>query len=248
VIQSAQDLGLSASEVQAARDAFDAVGITDGNSTTTTTDIEENPGEDIIVYATEDLQSLSFMRPDGTVIAEGIAPVGIRSKITVTDNGSAIVFVNADNQVHLVLPDWNVTPPTFQQGTVNMTDSQGQNQNQNIRSVAVSRQGNRLAYTRLNLTNEIEVFDFATAGNFAYELYNPTFSNGGENTFDVAFADALEFDYSSDFIMYDALNQIQGLSGVIEYYDIGFLNVWNSEANSPALGNINKLFSGCRRI
>ena len=244
VIQSAQDLGLSASEVQAARDAFDAVGITDGNSTTTTTDIEENPGEDIIVYATEDLQSLSFMRPDGTVIAEGIAPVGIRSKITVTDNGSAIVFVNADNQVHLVLPDWNVTPPTFQQGTVNMTDSQGQNQNQNIRSVAVSRQGNRLAYTRLNLTNEIEVFDFATAGNFAYELYNPTFSNGGENTFDVAFADALEFDYSSDFIMYDALNQIQGLSGVIEYYDIGFLNVWNSEANSPALGNINKLFSG----
>lgn len=244
VIQSAQDLGLSSTEVQAARNAFDAVGITDGNSTTTQTDIEENPGEDIIVYATEDLQSLSFMRPDGTVIAEGIAPVGIRSKITVTDNGSAILFVNADNQVHLVLPDWTTTTPTFTHGVLNLTDNQGQDQNQNIRSVAVSRQGNRVAFTRTTLTNEIQVFDYASGTLFDYELYNPTFSDGGENTFDVAFADAMEFDYSSNYIMYDALNQIQGLSGVIEYYDIGFLNIWNAEADSPALGNISKLFSG----
>ena len=238
VIQSAQDLGLSATEVQAARNAFDAVGITDGNGTTTQTDIEENPGEDIIVYATEDLQSLSFMRPDGSIIAEGVAPVGIRSKITVTDNGGAILFVNADNQVHLVLPDWTTTTPTFTQGVLNIPN------NENISSVAVSRQGNRVAVTRTPLTNSIEVFDFPTSQWYEYELYNPTFSDGGENTFDVAFADAMEFDYSSNFIMYDALNQIQGLSGVIEYYDIGFLNIWNAEADLPSLGNISKLFSG----
>lgn len=238
VIQSAQDLGLSSSEVQAARNAFDAVGITDGNGTTTQTDIEVNPGEDIIVYATEDLQSLSFMRPDGTIIAEGIAPVGIRSKITVTDNGSAIIFVNADNQVHLVLPDWSTTTPTFEHGVLNVPN------NQDISSVAVSRQGNRVAVTRTPLSNMIEVFDYPTAQWYEYELYNPTFSDGGENTFDVAFADAMEFDYSSNYIMYDALNQIQGLSGVIQYYDIGFLNIWNAEADLPSLGNISKLFSG----
>ena len=238
VIQAAQDLNLSANEVQAARNAFDAVGITDGNSTTTQTDIEVNPGENIIVYATEDLQSLSFIRPDGTVIAEGVAPVGIRSKITVTDNGSAIVFVNANNQIHLVLPDWTTSTPTFQQGTLNIPD------NENVRSVAVSRQGNRIAATRTTLDNQIDIFDYPTGQWYEYELYNPTFSNSGENTYDVAFADAIEFDYSSNFIMYDALNQIQGLSGVIEYYDIGFLNVWNESDNSPSLGNISKLFSG----
>ena len=238
VIQAAQDLNLSAAEVQAARNAFDVVGITDGNSTSTPTDIEVNPGEDIIVYATEDLQSLSFMRPDGTMIAEGIAPVGIRSKITVTDNGSAIVFVNSDNQAHVVLPDWTTTTPTFQQGVLNFPN------NENIRSIAASRQGNRVAVTRLDLDNQIDIYDYTTEQWYEYELYNPTFSDGGEKTFNVAFADAMEFDYSSNFVMYDALNQIEGLSGIIEYYDVGFLNIWNAADNSPSLGNISKLFSG----
>ena len=239
VIAAAQDLGLSANEVQAARNAFDAVGITDGNGTTTTTDIEENPGENIIVYATEDLQSLSFMRPDGSLIAEEIAPVGIRSKITVTDNGNAILFVNAENQVHVVLPDWATSPPTFTQGTLNIPN------NENVRSVAVSRQGNRVAVTRTPVANVIEVFDFDSGAWYEYQLFNPTFSQNGENTFDVAFADAMEFDFSSNFIMYDALNQIQGLSGTIEYYDIGFLNIWNPDTNLPPLEpGITKLFNG----
>lgn len=238
VIQAAQDLNLSSNEIQAARNAFDAVGITDGNSTTTSTDIEENPGEDIIVYATEDLQSLSFIRPDGTVIIENIASVGIRSKITVTDNGSAIVFVNADDQVHLVLPDWTTSTPTFQHGVLNIPN------NENIRQVAVSRQGNRIAVTRSPATNTIEIFDFPTDNWYEYELYNPTFSQNGERTYNVAYADALEFDYSSNNIMYDALNEIDGLLGTIRYYDVGFLNIWNETANSPTLGNISKLFSG----
>ncbi len=238
VIQAAQDLNLSSSEVQAARNAFDAVGITDGNSTTNQTDIEVNPGEDIIVYASEDLQSLSFIRPDGTVIIENIASVGIRSKITVTDNGSAIIFVNEDSQVHLVLPDWTTTTPTFQHGVLDIPD------NENISSVAVSRQGNRIAVTRSPFTNLIEMYDFPTGQWYDYELYNPTFSDGGEKTYNVAFADAMEFDYSSNFIMYDALNRIEGQSSVIEYYDVGFLNVWNEAENSPSLGNISKLFSG----
>lgn len=245
VIQSAQDLGLSSNEIQAARDAFDAVGITDGNSTTTPTDIDVNTGEDIIVFATEDLESLTFIRPDGTVIADNVAAgVGIRSKITVTDNGSAIIFVNRDQQVHLVLPDWSTSTPTFQHGVLNLPDGQGQFPNENIISVAVSRQGNRVAVTRTPRTNVIEVADYTTDQWYSYDLYNPTFSDGGENTYDVAYADAFEFDYSSNFIMYDALNQIQGLSGLIEYYDIGFLNIWNEEANQPSLGSISKLFSG----
>lgn len=238
VIQAAQDLNLSASEIQAARNAWDAVGVLDGNGSTNQTDIEVNPGENLVMYTNEASQNVSIMRTDGTVLAENISQAGVRSRFSITDDGSAAVFVNSENKMHVILMDWTASQPSFQTGTLNIPN------NENIRQVAVSRKGERLAYTTNPANNKIFVFNFEDNQTHQYELYNPTFSQGGDRTYDVDFADALEFDYSGNNIMYDARNTINGLSGTLQYYDIGVINIWNADSNTPTTGNISKLFNG----
>ena len=73
---------------------------------------------------------------------------------------------------------------------------------------------------------------------------NPTFTEG-VSTGDVLYADALEFDFTGDYLMYDAYNQIESSFGnPIEYWDIGFINVFNTSAGTFTSGNdIQKLFS-----
>ena len=84
-----------------------------------------------------------------------------------------------------------------------------------------------------------------------FELFNPTTSdpnNGGAGitTGEVQFADAMEFDFTGDFLMYDAFNQVESSLGnnTVEYWDIGILNVFDSNNNAFADGNIDKLFAG----
>jgi hypothetical protein len=77
-----------------------------------------------------------------------------------------------------------------------------------------------------------------------FTLYNPTTAPGGIATSDVLFADAMEWDYSGEYIMYDALNRIEGNFGDgIEYWDIGFLQAWDNSSEDFAFGQIGKLFS-----
>ena len=75
-----------------------------------------------------------------------------------------------------------------------------------------------------------------------YEFYNPTFTEG-VSTGNVDFADAMEFDFTGEWIMYDAQSTISGASGNIVYWDIGFINVFNNSANNFGDGNIQKLFN-----
>lgn len=238
VIKAAEDLNLSSSEVQAARDAWAAVGVGDGQGTTTQTDVEVNPGDNLIMYTNEASQTVSIMNTEGNVIAQDISSAGVRSRFSITDDGTAALFVNSDNQIHAVLIDWSGSQPQFQTGTLNIPN------NQNILQVAVSRKGERLAYTTSPRNNKIFVFNFEDGNTYQYELYNPTFSQGNDRTYDVDFADALEFDYSGNNLMYDAKNTINGLSGTLEYYDIGIMNIWNAETNSSTAGNVSKLFNG----
>ena len=72
---------------------------------------------------------------------------------------------------------------------------------------------------------------------------NPTFSEG-IRTGNVLYADAMEFDVTGNFILYDANNSVRSSTGAeISFWDIGFLEVWNPQSDTWALGNIQKLFS-----
>jgi len=58
-------------------------------------------------------------------------------------------------------------------------------------------------------------------------------------------AEAMQFDFSGEYLMYDAFNRIEGTGGnEIEYWDIGFIKVFNNNSGTFTLGNdIQKLFS-----
>jgi hypothetical protein len=114
------------------------------------------------------------------------------------------------------------------------------------RNAAISKDGRFIAGLTNDQDNTIYVYDRQTQTDETFILYNPTYSQNPTVTGEVRYADVLEFDYSGQYIMYDAYNELSSTSnGNISYWDIGFLQFW--ENGGFANGNkafISKLFSG----
>ncbi|MEM6319155.1 MAG: M4 family metallopeptidase [Bacteroidota bacterium] len=245
ILQSATDFhGANSNEVAIVANSFDQVGIFGSNTGegensggAEEIEVETNPGNDFILYTNDNKSNLSVADGQGEVIVSPFTNTGILSRPSITDDGSAIVFVADDKTIHLIT-----------------IDSDGQAfeeviQDQPIwRNVAVSRDGFRIAALEDEISNKIEVFDFTLERWKTFELYNPTFTEG-ISTGEVQFADVIEFDFSSQFVMYDAKNQIRGNFGGsdIEFWDIGFVQVYDNEIDNfeqDVNNNIFKLFSG----
>ena len=75
------------------------------------------------------------------------------------------------------------------------------------------------------------------------ELYNPTFSEGVTSGGPL-YSDALEWDYTGEYLVYDAFNSITNSNGAnIEYWDVNFIHVWDLATKDFSDGEIAKLFS-----
>lgn len=162
------------------------------------------------------------------------------SKPSITDDGRRIVFVGSDNQVYMIDVDWSTNPPGLNERVIS---------NEPIwRNAVISRDGSKVALLEVVRNdgddNYVVVFDFDLNAGNEFALYNPSYTTGVE-TGDVVFADAMEFDHTGNVLMYDALNSIESSFGNdnIEFWDVGFLTVWNSSLNSwPLVDEVNKLF------
>ncbi|TLM60121.1 MAG: hypothetical protein FDZ69_14035, partial [Deltaproteobacteria bacterium] len=89
-------------------------------------------------------------------------------------------------------------------------------------SLAVSQDGEFLAYTRLTEEPYIHIDDGQRV--YTYTLYNPTTSSGGTDTSYIAFADVLSFDYRGRHLIYDYLIRIPTSLGIQEIWRIGILD------------------------
>lgn len=236
VIQATTDLyGAAADEVQQAKNAFDAVGIVSGEATDATGTLPENPGEEfLLLYNTDasDLNSLYRSSSDNSEII-ALTQDAFISRPSVTDDGSFAIFVAEDNTIHGV----NTRPGTDPDEWVMSDETIWSN-------AVVSKDGNRIAAVTNDSTDaSVWVYDFVSEQWNQFELYNPTYT-------DVIapgpmYADALEFDYSGEFLVYDAFNRLEGSDGgSIEYWDVNFIYVWDSQTGSFGDGSIMKLFSG----
>lgn len=234
VVQAAQDL-YGTNVANKAKDAFDAVEIFDGNGTNNQTDVEVNPGEDLILFTTENQNGLYIANSAGQLIFDPLTNQNPISVPSITDDGTEIVFVNEDKKLYYIKLDW-ATESIVEEGVLGFTNE--------YRNVVFSRDGLRMAVLRDNLENEIFVFDWVSLEGTDYELFNPTFTEG-VSTGDVLYADAMQFDFSGEYLMYDAFNRIQSTSGSeIDYWDIGFIKVFNNDAGTFTLGSdVQKLFS-----
>ena len=257
VIQSATDLkasaGITDADINAARAAFDAVGITDGNApnptpSNPTTPVPPAPKADVPVnIGTEGLLSYDPVtkilyksstkgEAEPASFIELAKNIVIEHKPTVPDDGTFAYFVPADGfikRVNLV-----GTP------RVENVSSSGV-----WRNAAVSKDGKKLAALRTLGANvaatdkQIAVFNLEAGTSRVYTLYNPTYTQG-VNTGQVQNADAIEWDHQSENLVYDAFNTIKNASGgESDFWDVGFINVWNASKRDYGTGQIDKLFT-----
>jgi hypothetical protein len=234
--QAAYDM-YGADEKQAASNAFEAVGIQGGSSSGGNNyedDLAVNPGNDLILYKDGTWGDLVLASGDGTIIQEPLSTTVAISKPSISDNGSEIVFVGEDKMIHYIFINW--TTGDYEENII---------QNDPIwRNVIISKDGWRIAALTENLENKIHIYDFGLNSWGEFEVYNPS-TVQGVTAGDVDYVDVMEFNYSGEWIMYDAKNAIQSDFGSdIEYWDVGFINVFNNNNSSFANGLVQKLFAG----
>ncbi len=255
VILSARDLyGAQSAAVSAADQAFRGVGINSpavGDILNTMSapptqesepeEVEANVGTDYVVFTDEATSKLYVQVAGGDIVP--LSEKGVKSRPSITDDGSVMLYVGSDNTINQITIDWETG--TF---TEEVLDEQ-----QIWRNVAISRDGRRLAALTEETDetfkdNIIYVIDLVLSDSKAYELYNPTYTQG-ITTGAVEFADAIEFDFSGENVLYDAFNSINSTFGESDfsYWDIGFIKVWENDINfweQDEETNIRKLYSG----
>ena len=232
VIQAGKDLfGANSPKIGDIENSFAEVGIGQGSGTTDPPDYSVNPGEDFVIFGNASLSEIKLAQISTGTITNLDFTGGLYSKPSVSDDGSLVVFIGKDNSMYFIQFDWA-------QGQYNIGTLDNQN---DWRNVVVSKDGLRLAALLDVEEPVIYIFDLVSNTFREFELYNPTTGNGGVFTGDVEYADAMEFDHTGQYLMYDALSSL-GFLGT-SYWDIGFMSVWDKSINNYGDGYIEKLFS-----
>jgi Zn-dependent metalloprotease/PKD repeat protein len=236
VVQAARDLyGDSSTEVNEANNAFDAVGVQEEEEVDDTQDYEANSGQErILIYNTDpDFTPTLYTSPASGSTFLSLSNTTFYNKISVTDDGSVGVFVSDDHHIRAINID--ASNPAEE---IISDDPEWDN-------AAISKDGRLLAAISTYADdNTIFLLDLNSGRDTTFTLYNPTTSQSNTDAGGVLYADAIEFDYSGEYIMYDAVNAISSTSADdITYWDIGFIKVWDNAANGFGNGRITKLFT-----
>lgn len=238
--QSIKDIhGNNTGILNAFNNAFDAVGITSTGSSLPTGEPEifqANQGQDFVIWYNENAGQMNI-RTVSSQVNNIISNRGLYNTPSASDDGSIIAFIGLDQKMYALTIDWT-------NGNVEEILIEDQTK---WRNVAISKDGTKIAAVDGSLetndfTHEIFVFDFVSRSSRWFELTNPTTAQG-VSTGDVLFADALEWDHSGEYVMYDASNQIISLfNDPFNYWDIGFIEVWDNSTNRLSDGRVFKLF------
>jgi len=235
VVQSATDIfGGGSAQVNSAKNAFDQVEIFNGDPTEIEEDLPENTGNDLIMLSDINLEKI-YISTETDIITASDTP--IKSRPSITDDGTAAVFVAEDGTLKVLV--YNEDQGYYEELDI-------ENPPQTIwRNIAVSKDGSKIAMLTTDWDNSIFVYDYNSGTGQDFFLYNPSTATGGVSTSDVEYADILEWDYTGEYLMYDAYNQLDDDFGLgTAYWDIGFMRVWNNASDNFGDGFITKLFSG----
>ncbi|ARK13380.1 M4 family metallopeptidase [Fibrella sp. ES10-3-2-2] len=231
LVKAASDLhGASSAEVTAVKTAFDNVGITETSSTPTSqkTPIPSATGQDFVAAVSSDGKLYSTSYPATAFTQRSL--LALKRRPSLTDDGSVAVFVGSDGKIRAA----SMTRPASE--TVISQEAGWAN-------VVVSKDGNRLAALTDKQDGTLWVYSFELGQWKTFTLYNPT-SAQGVKTGEVAYADSFEWDYSGEYIIYDAFNKLTNASGKsVDYWDVGMINVWDGSKKNFATGRIDKLFT-----
>lgn len=216
--------------------AFDQVGITGGSgipASPATSNIPVNPGKEyMLAYnLNTNVSGKLFRTTSSDQTRSTINTSAVYNKPSITDDGSLAYFVNSFNQLKsLYLLPGNTHEQIIQSEEI-------------WNNVAISKDGKRLAATTIDKDTSIYVYDFDTDTWAQFELYNPTYSEGIKSGGPI-YADALEWDHTGQYLIYDCYNEFENASGTnISFWDINFLQVWDNTLQDFGDGTVTKLFS-----
>lgn len=234
IMQAAADIhGAGSDVVTQAGLAFDAVGISDGQPTDVNTTLPENPGEEyLLIMNTDPGDENTLYRSDMALNFEPLSTTTLASRPSVQDDGFEAVFVAGDNTLHSI-----IASPEYETDEIVIQDEEIWG------NVVISKDGNRVGAVTAYADTTIWVYDYESERWAYFTLYNPTYHEN-LNATGVLYADALEFDVSGEYLVYDAFNTLKNNDGEnIEYWDVNFIRVWDNAANDFGDGTIYKLFS-----
>ncbi|MEM9526944.1 MAG: M4 family metallopeptidase [Bacteroidota bacterium] len=179
VANAARDLYGTAAET-AANNAFAAVGI-GGEAGDFEEDIEINTGVRFLLYSDPAQETLFLADESGDILSNPLATVDILSRPSITDDGSAAFFVDAQNRLRVI---------DFVNNRLLFVE---ENPSTVWRNIAVSKDGRRIAITTTQQDNRIFIGDLDSGTTREMILTNPTTATG-INTDNVRYPDILEWD------------------------------------------------------
>jgi len=233
VIQAAKDIyGNASPEVTAAMNAFDQVGITDGTATNVENQLPVNPGNDYILMVNIDPVDPNTLYKSTTDASQftPLSKIVVNSRPSILDNGSNAVYIGGDKKMHAISLSAPYTDKVIEPEPI-------------WGNVAVSKDGNHLASVTDQQDSAIWVYSYQKQEWAGFHLYNPG-TQTGIRTDNVLFADALEWTFDGEYIMYDAYNQFNTNSGQSsDYWDVSFIKVWDNATGDWADGSIFKMFT-----
>ncbi|MEM9985612.1 MAG: M4 family metallopeptidase, partial [Bacteroidota bacterium] len=243
VVQAATDrFGANSSQVSAAKTAFDQVGIFNGAPNQPPPDFDPNPGDAYLVstdYWTGDNGENLYVADAAGNFPGALNVVEPRAKLSVRDDGAFGYYVGIDNHIYEI--------------GLNPNDTQNFGQTSQLsnlpewNSVAISKDGLKLAAITNFQDASIYVFDFSQASGVRsqiFDLYIPTTGQGNNSLAGVEYADAMDWDPLGEYLIYDSYVVLPNASGPdIDYWDINFMRVWDVNANDFGDGLIIPLFS-----
>ncbi|WP_205503696.1 M4 family metallopeptidase [Rufibacter psychrotolerans] len=228
VVQAATDLyGATSGEVTAAKNAFTSVGIVEPASGPTeagyASTLPVNPGGDFVLYySTSDntLRNANMATQTATILTN----TPLKGKPSVTDNGTEAYFVAQSGIIRAVTLKGAVNERTIDNQTI-------------WDNVAVSKDGTKLAAVKVAKEPIIHVYDIPRGQWTAVELNNTVPVHEGEKMVDIH---SLEWDYTGEKILFDALYSYVEETQDKEYWDIGLANLWSRAGNKAGDGKIQK--------
>lgn len=231
VIQSASDLfGEGSAEATEAAKAFDAVGIYDEEVVQKSQDYDVNPGTEFLLFCNTDQNYSTTLALYNGSQASSLSETPMKNNPSVTDNGAEAVFVSSDSKIRYI--SLNPLEPE------EIISDQAYWDN-----VAISKDGNRLAAISTQVDTSIYVYDFTSRKWAKFRLYNPTTSHFNTDAGGVLYADAIEFDITGEYLIYDACNVLSSnVTEDIYYWDIGIIKVWDKTGRKFGDGSIFKLY------
>jgi bacillolysin len=235
--QSAVDLyGENGIEHSAVLRAFDQVEIFDPNRKnsggTEGSDLPINPGNEYLLsYDTDPFNVNTLYRSStGGTDYLALSSRSMKRKPSVPDQAGFAIYVDQQDRIRSL----QLQSPN--NDNVISPDAIWDN-------AAISKDGKMLAAISTEIDTSIYVYRYDIQQWRKFKLYNPTFSQGLK-TGGVLYADALEFDHSGEYLIYDAFNQLENPNGEdLEYWDVGIIRIWNHRENKWGDGKIEKVFT-----